>query len=194
MALQIAKTTYELHPTGVYTGTVYSVQFEDGDYGPRVKMIVETDAETENEDPLAVWHFMSQNFSKKSKLGKTVTGILGCKFEEIPDNFDLETLIGKKAKVVVEHTEATSGNECAKIASFFPVDGESELTPQIIQRLKELMTENRVEVGILGNFYDVDAVEKLTVTQAKEFAEKLKSGALTFTLPEPSKATDTLPF
>ena len=194
MSLIVSKTDYQPHPTGFYTAKMVEMEKTDGEYGEQIKMIFETDQINEFGDPFQIWHYCSLKLSRKSKLAKTVTGITGKRFEELANDLDLEGLIGSETQIMVEHTESQNGRLYAKIASFLPANVKSEISSEAIAQIKDLMVENNVEIGILENFYDVDAVEKLTVTQVKEFAEKLKSGELIFTLPEASKDTDTIPF
>lgn len=130
MALRIQKSTFEVHPEGFYTAEVVDIESEESEYGPRIKMILETDRIGENGQKLNIWHYCSPKLSKKSKLAQTVTGILGCKFDELDDDFNLETLVGKKTKVIVKHAESQStGNPFAKIESFLPVNGSGQQQP-----------------------------------------------------------------
>lgn len=191
MSLQIQKSSFELHPEGFYEAEIKDIQEEDSQYGPRAKFVIETDEKAENgEDKLAIWHYCSMKLSPKSKLSKTVTGILGIDYAELPENFDLESLKETKCQITVKHTESQSGKEYAKIESFLPVNGKSELSDKMIARLKELMQKNNIDVGVLQNFYDVDAVEKLNKSQATEFGKKMSSGELTFETPEDDSDDD----
>lgn len=192
MSIVISKSSFELHPEGFYEAEVVEIEQEDSEYGPRIKMIVETNEKTEDgTENLGIWHYCSAKLSKKSKLTKTVTGILGCKYAELPDDFDISTLEGKKCKITVEHSESSSGNQYAKIVSFLPYEnGKSELSDKMITRLKELMTENNIDIGVLEQMYDVDAVEKLTRKQATEFGKKMADGELTFELPDDDSEKD----
>jgi len=129
MSLRIQKSTFELHPEGFFEAEVVSIEQEDSDYGPRIKMILETDQIGENGQNLNIWHYCSPKLSKKSKLAQTVTGILGCKFDELDDDFDLESLIGQQTQITVKHADSQSGNQFAKIESFLPVNGSGQQQP-----------------------------------------------------------------
>ncbi len=130
MSLRIQKSTFEMHPEGFFEAEVVSIEQEESEYGSRIKMILETDRIGENGSPLNIWHYCSPKLSKKSKLAQTVTGILGCKFDELDDDFDLESLIGKQTRITVKHTESQStGNQFAKIESFLPMNGNSQQQP-----------------------------------------------------------------
>jgi hypothetical protein len=127
MSLRIQKSTFEKHPEGFFEAKVVSIEQEESEYGPRIKMILETDQIGENGQNLNIWHYCSEKLSKKSKLAQTVTGILGCKFDELDDDFDLEILLGKRTKIIVKHADSQStGNQFAKIESFLPVNGSGQ--------------------------------------------------------------------
>ena len=125
MSLRIQKSKFEMHPEGFFEAEVVDIESEESEYGPRIKMILETDQVGENGLNLNIWHYCSPKLSKKSKLAQTVIGILGCKFDELDDDFDLESLIGNKTKITVKHTESQSGNQFARIESFLPVNGNT---------------------------------------------------------------------
>lgn len=141
MSLRIQKSTFETHPEGFFTAKVVDIESEESEYGPQIKMVLETDRIGENGKPLNIWHYCSSKLSKKSKLAQTITGILGCKFDEVDDDFDLESLIGKQTRIIVKHAEAQStGNQFAKIESFLPVNGnqrQQQPTPAIGERDNE---------------------------------------------------------
>ena len=126
MSLRIQKSTFEMHPEGFFEAEVVDIESEESEYGPRIKMVLETDQIGEDGQNLNIWHYCSTKLSKKSKLAQTVTGIMGCKFDELDDDFDLETLVGKKTKVIVKHVESQNGNQFAKIESFLPVNGSGQ--------------------------------------------------------------------
>lgn len=140
MSLRIQKSTFELHPEGFFNAKVISLESEDSEYGPRIKMILETDQVSENGKKLGIWHYCSQKLSPKSKLAETICGILGRKFDQLDNDFELESLIGRQTRITVKHVESSqSGNQFAKIESFLPVNGnrQQQPTPAIVEEKNE---------------------------------------------------------
>ena len=103
-------------------------------------MVLETDRIGENGQNLNIWHYCSPKLSRKTKLAQTITGILGCKFDELDDDFDLEALVGKKTRITVKHVESQSGKQFAKIESFLPVNGshQQQQTPGTVEADEEV--------------------------------------------------------
>jgi hypothetical protein len=145
MPIHIQKTTFELHPEGFFKAEVVDVQQEESEYGPRIKMVLETDRIGENGQNLNIWHYCSPKLSKKSKLAQTVTGILGCKFDELDDDFDLETLIGLRTQITVKHTESQSGNQFAKIESFLTTNQQQPTPATFLEKGEASEAEVAVE-------------------------------------------------
>lgn len=67
-----------------------------------------------NRNPLFATQSFNLSFDPKSQLYKAVKQILGC---APPPEFDLETLVGTEALVVIEHNVGADGETYANIAA-----------------------------------------------------------------------------
>jgi len=150
MAIRIKKSTFTLHPEGFYTGELVEIAEEESEYGPRIKFVFETGEKKENGESLGIWHYCSPKLSPLSKLSTTLTGILGCKFDDLEEEFDLAGLKGRKTRITVKHvTSQNTGTEFAKIESFLPESGgvdSQQPTQQPAQATKAQNIRNDVNV------------------------------------------------
>lgn len=108
--------TFEIHPAGQYRGVCVDVvdmgEVEREYEGKvtmqkRLRIVFETDAELDNGETATVAFFASQTISKNSNLGKALKTWLGRDLtsEEVREGFDLESMIGQPAWLMISHSE-----------------------------------------------------------------------------------------
>lgn len=129
MPIYIKKKEYEIPPEGTHTATL--VEIKDlgvcqTPYGESHMVKVGwhlKNAKTKNGSPFRLDRKYSLSFSSKSAFSEDLQSWLG---QLPPDSFDLETLVGRLAKLAIRHRQA-NGKTYANILAVLPyVPDETE--------------------------------------------------------------------
>lgn len=104
--------TYTAHPAGTFRAKITGIEEDQAQHGPIYKI----DFETERGECRAI---VSAKYSVKSKLGKLVE----CAFGKAPVSLELDDLIGRELRIVVEHREE-DGATYDRVTDFRPISGD----------------------------------------------------------------------
>jgi len=103
-------------PEEYYTATLKEVKdIKDGEYGPRIAFVYTIDSE---EVDLAITCYTKNPASKENKLGQI---IIAHGVELNDEEIELDSLVGTKAKVLVENYEI-DGVKASGISKVKPLD------------------------------------------------------------------------
>ena len=132
----IKKTSFGLHPPGMYEARLVSVEEAEKanpDWAPQFQCVFETEAVNESGQNLTMSYYVSQKLNNLSKLG-TLVKTLGFDLNEIPNgqDFDTDDMLGKYCAIVIDHQPKKDGTIQAKIVSVSPAKvGNSTSTDEI---------------------------------------------------------------
>lgn len=192
MAINIQKTEYDIPDPGIYTAKIVEIEETVGKFGDQIRFIWdENDEQFQN-----LWYFTSTTFSSKSKLGKLVAALLGTPFSNLPSGLDIEdALIGKEAKLVIEHQENTSGTTYAKITSVLPMkNADNKIGMGTIGEITSLMKTHNLQNGVLEILYKKDKIADLTKTEATDLISKINNDELSYATPDGNGENEKIPF
>ena len=125
-------------PEGVYPATVASIEEQASTtpgWADQFKFIFVLDGKFYEQgdkagQPMDMWHYVSQKLTPKSHLWATavalgVQPVLGA-------DFDTDSLIGKKAQLVVKHVDTATGPK-AKIVDMLKAGAKGPIDPALIK-------------------------------------------------------------
>jgi hypothetical protein len=113
---------FELPPEGAHHATLEAVKdvgFVQTSFGEkhRVRFVWRLDEKAGNGDTLKAFQAFNLSFDSKSHLRKNVKQILG---RDPGSEFDLESLVGSRATLVLAHDETSSGT-FANVRAILPL-------------------------------------------------------------------------
>ena len=101
--LRVSPTFSDLHPAGNFQAVISNIEEAEGLHGKQFKFVINTDA-TFKELGYALFHFTSQSFSARSKLGLLIHSVLGKRSNDYRgQELDLQELIDHLFMVTIEH-------------------------------------------------------------------------------------------
>lgn len=121
MAIILKLSEHTEIPKGWHDATIETVELEENvpvHWGTADRLRIRFILEETNQ--ALVQRYIAY-LSKHSELGRFLTGLLG----ELPDEFDLGTLVGARCRIRVEHREGKNGRRWAHVVeadSFVTVD------------------------------------------------------------------------
>lgn len=99
LKLKIQKQEYFLHPRGMFNAKVKEVvEGGEGQFGPYISIVFQTPEGS-------IWDRCSAKITEGSNLTKRICSILNTTFQQIPDDFDTDDLVGHVCSVFVDHVQ-----------------------------------------------------------------------------------------
>lgn len=124
MSLIVTKTGYELHPQGIFDATIDSIEEREGDFGPQLMFTIRTGEVDQSGEEIPLWYWTSMKVTPKSKLAGFIMDIMSWQFSEIPDEFDVESLVEKRFRIVVARKLDNKGVTRSIISAFMPSEAD----------------------------------------------------------------------
>lgn len=135
-ASKTGNTTFEPMPAGVQQLVCVDVNdegFHENPYKPgtaqhKISIAWQSAALREDGSRYLLTQWFTNSLHEKASLAQLVMDWLGVSYNEIPQNFDIEELIGKNARARIRQKEKRAGGMRAELQSIEPWEGE-EIEP-----------------------------------------------------------------
>ena len=116
------KSSFKI-PEGIYKAKLESVEVEDGQYGEQIVWTLRPTKKKYKGKTLKTWSPIEAN--PQNKTGKYMKAF-GLKKIKKDTEFNIEKLVGRKCRVIVEDHTTTKGDETSKITSVLPLDEDDD--------------------------------------------------------------------
>ena len=121
MPIIAEKRDWTPHPAGAYYATINGVKTLETQWSERLMWTLQTGTKDDDGNELSANHFTGKILSSGSKLTELVEVCTGKSLSELPDQFDVESIIGAKIQINIIHERKDDGKTVSKIQGIFPV-------------------------------------------------------------------------